>query len=238
MDTPTWVNPANSSAPSAVSEANVDAGVTSPTGAAGQNGQGHSTRKSGCILSMLSILNVGLATMMTALGVLTLLHISSIGKTSYAPSGFDGDDDQAGDGSSSGSSSSSSTQKESYAISEPFLAFYMILFAVLLFLYEMMYWTPVESLNDNIRKNFGFMYGLRGKGLYLVFVGCLCFGLGKDASVKFLNYLTGICWFLGGVGHVFLYCTNAELAADYSPTASSSSSKKSFGQAPPDENVV
>jgi hypothetical protein len=243
MDTPTWVNPANSSAPAAVSEANVDAGVTSPTGAAGQNGQGHSSRKSGCILSMLSILNVGLATMMTALGVLTILHIHSIGKTSYAPSGFDGGDDDQGGGDGSGGSSSggsSSGQKESYSISEPFLAFYMILFAVLLFLYEMMYWTPLEALNINIRKNFGFMYGLRGKGLYLVFVGCLCFGLGKDASVKFLNYLTGICWFLGGVGHVFLYCTNAELAADYSPAsvAGTSLSQKAFGEAPPDDNVV
>lgn len=204
--TPDWVNPANTPAP-AVSEVPVDPGVTSPTGTGGQNGQGHNSSKHLCFLSMMSILNIGLATLMTALGVLTILHIHNL---------------QA---------------DETYIISEPFLAFYMILFAVLLFMYEMMYWSPLEKLNNNMRKNFGFLYGLRGKGFYLIFCGCLCFGLGKDASVKVLNYVTGISWLLGGIFHVFVTCSKPEVAADYAPPAFRSS-KAGFGEAPLDENAV
>jgi len=43
----------------------------------------------------------------------------------------------------------------------PFLASYMILFAVLLFFYELMWWMPVPKINIMLRKNFGFMYVLR-----------------------------------------------------------------------------
>ena len=81
-------------------------------------------------------------------------------------------------------------------LSEPFLAAYMVLFALLLFIYELMWWSPAKKLNKNMRKNFGFMYGLRGKGLYLIFVAFLCFGLGKEAKVKILNYVTAAS-FLG-----------------------------------------
>lgn len=237
---PDWVQPSNTPAP-VVSESNVSPSVTA--GAAntgGQNGQGASRQKSGCVLSLLSILNIGLAAMMTALGVMTILHVHNLGKpassSSSSSAGYDGDDAAATDDGGSGSSGSSGGSSDSFAYSEPFLAVYMILFAVLLFLFEFMYWSPIESLHVIIRKNFGFLYGLRGKGFFLIFVGFLCFGLGRDSSVVLLNYFTGICWFLGGCLHVFVYCTKPDVAADYAPVYNASG--KAFGNAPRDENVV
>lgn len=105
-------------------------------------------------------------------------------------------------------------------LSEPFLAFYMILFATLLTLYEVMWWMPVPTLNKSIRKNFGFLYGLKGKGFYLIFVACLCLGLGMDASVKWLNLATGISFLAAGCLHIFIVCAKPELAMKYyAPTA-------------------
>lgn len=146
-----------------------------------------SAGKGGCVLSLLSILNMGLAAMMTALGVLTLIQVHRAGLQDF---------------------------------SEPFLACYMIMFAVLLFIYELMWWSPFPNLNKGMRKNFGFLYGLRGKGLYLIFVAFLCFGLGKDASVKELNYATGAAFLAGGLLHYFVICFHPDLAMKYqAPTA-------------------
>ncbi|KAL3919542.1 MAG: hypothetical protein SGILL_003705 [Bacillariaceae sp.] len=121
------------------------------------------------------------------------------------------------------------------ALSEPFLAAYMILFAALLFMYELMWWSPFPSLNKSMRKNFGFMYGLRGKGLYIIFMAFLCFGLGKDASVKALNYATGASFLAGGLLHFFVICFHPDLAMKYqAPTAGLVSSDTPSN----DDNVV
>jgi len=100
-------------------------------------------------------------------------------------------------------------------ISEPFLASYMIMFAVLLFIYEVMWWMPAPGINKAVRRNFGFMYGLRGKGFYLIFVAFLCLGLGNDASVKELNWATGIAFLLVGCLHIFVVCSHPEVATQY-----------------------
>jgi len=203
--TPDWVNPTGTTS-SAVSEANVDPGVKA-SAAGGQNGQGYSRGKGGCLLCMLSLLNMGLAVMMAALGVLTIMAVHKGGVAA-------GTDDDAVD------NNNNNTKNRAYGrydLSEPFLAFYMILFALLLFCYELMWWSPIGALNDNMRKNFGFMYGLRGKGLYLIFVAFLCFGLGSDARVLVLNYFTGISFLVGGCLHVFVICYKPEIAQEYSP---------------------
>jgi hypothetical protein len=133
------------------------------------------------------VFDIGLAFMMGALGVLTLIevHYSGVGD-----------------------------------LSEPFLAAYMIMFAFLLFLYELMWWSPLPWVNKSLRKNFGFLYGLRGKGLYLIFVACLCLGLGKDAKIKELNYATGAAFLFGGCLHWFIVCSYPDLAVKYvAPTS-------------------
>lgn len=182
-DQPGWVNSGNNSAP-VVSEANLDPSVTAASGGAGE---GVSKGRSNCFLGLLSLFNMGLAALMTALGVLTIIQVQRTGVND---------------------------------LSEPFLAFYMILFAVLLFLYELMWWSPMKKLNKDMRKNFGFLYGLRGKGLYLIFVAFLCFGLGKDAKVTILNYCTGASFLAGGLLHMFVIFFRPETAMEYqAPTA-------------------
>lgn len=44
-----------------------------------------------------------------------------------------------------------------------FVALYMVLFAVLLFTYELMFWKSVDSIVRPLRKNFGFLFGVKGK---------------------------------------------------------------------------
>ena len=152
----------------------------------------------------LSVLGMGLAGMMIALAVLTIIEINKAGV---------GDD-----------------------LSEPFLAAYMIMFSLLLFFYELMWWTPMPAVNKAFRKNFGFMYGLRGKGLYLIFVACLCLGLGKDASVSALNWATGVAFLAAGCLHWFVICFHPELAGQYvAPTAGLLTTQSTEA---PNENVV
>mmetsp|Transcript_26060 Transcript_26060/g.38532 ORF Transcript_26060/g.38532 Transcript_26060/m.38532 type:complete len:198 (-) Transcript_26060:149-742(-) len=159
-----------------------------PSNSGGVNGAGFSNDRSGCLITCLSVLNMGLAAMMAALGIMTLINFAG-GQTT---------DD----------------------FSEAFLAVYMILFAALLFTYELMWWMSMPAINKVLRKNFGFMYGMRGKGLYLVFVAFLCIGLGTDNSVKALTWATGISYLVAGVLHMFIVCSHPEISAKYqAPTA-------------------
>jgi hypothetical protein len=105
-------------------------------------------------------------------------------------------------------------------VSEAFLAVYMVLFAVLLFSYELMWWMTIPWINKLLRKNFGFLYGLQGKGFYLIFVAFLCLGLGDDNSVRELTWATGISFLAFGVIHVMIVCMKPELTLKYqAPTA-------------------
>ncbi|CAB9500300.1 expressed unknown protein [Seminavis robusta] len=101
----------------------------------------------------------------------------------------------------------------------PFLASYMIMFALLLFLYEMMWWMPVPAVNKTLRKNFGFMYGLKGKGFYLIFVAFLCLGLMGEQSqtVEYLGWATGIAFLAVGILHIFLILSNPDFIDYYKP---------------------
>merc|ERR1712232_310378 len=78
----------------------------------------------------------------------------------------------------------------------------------------------IGPINRTLRKNFGFMYGLRGKGIYLIFVAFLSIGLMKDGSdhfMMFLNWATGIGFLAVGVLHIFVTFTNPELVLSYKP---------------------
>ena len=109
---------------------------------------------------------------------------------------------------------------EASEASEIFVSIYMILFAVLLFLYELVWWTNVEAVNKNLRMNFGFMYGVKGKAAYLIFVAFLVIGLKDDVSVQFLRYMTGGCFLGTGVLMLFMHFSKPELLAGYqAPTA-------------------
>jgi hypothetical protein len=136
------------------------------------------------------MLNLGLAAMMGALGILSLI--------AYKPSSVDD-------------------------LTLVFLSCYMVIFATLLFLYEFIWWQPMPSLNIMFRKNFGFLYGLKGKGFYLIFIAFLTLGLLNDkdnsnaSGVKGLDWSTGAAWLAAGVLHLYVACSMPETAAVYKP---------------------
>jgi hypothetical protein len=101
------------------------------------------------------------------------------------------------------------------ALSEIFVCIYMILFAVLLFSYEVVWWTNNEKLNKNLRVNFGFMYGVKGRAAYLIFAAFLVIGLKEDVRAAFLRYLTGGCYLGTGVLMLFLHYSKPELLGKY-----------------------
>ena len=120
----------------------------------------------------------------------------------------------------------------------PFLATYMILFSLLLFFYELMWWMPVPVVNRTLRKNFGFMYGLKGKGFYMIFVAFLCLGLidESNSTIEALGWTTGIAFLSVGIFHIFLIISNPDFLDTYRPpTAGLDRQSATGGQG---ENVV
>lgn len=104
-----------------------------------------------------------------------------------------------------------------------FLSCYMIIFATLLFLYEFIWYQPVPSLNIMFRKNFGFLYGLKGKGFYLIFIAFLTLGLLNDdgnsnaTGITGLDWGTGAAWLAVGILHLYVTCYIPEANAVYKP---------------------
>jgi hypothetical protein len=156
-----------------------------------------------CVIALLSFVNIGLAGLMGALGILALIKLTP--------------------------------ESASSNLTATFLSVYMVIFALLLFLYELIWWQPFPSLNKMFRMNFGFMYGLKGKGFYLIFIAFLCLGLrdaGNVASIKGLDWATGLGWLGVGVFHVFISCTWPEANDSYKPPSTG------FNEPTPDPNVV
>ena len=98
-------------------------------------------------------------------------------------------------------------------ISEAFVAAYMILFAALLALYEFMWWSTIDSINKSMRRNFGFLYGIKGKAFYLIFIAFLTIGL--EVSIRWLRYTVGIAFLADGALHLFLLCSKPDLVSSY-----------------------
>ena len=48
------------------------------------------------------------------------------------------------------------------------VAFYMIVFAVILAIFEIIEVRPCESLDAIYRRNFGFLYGTKGKSFFII----------------------------------------------------------------------
>ena len=104
--------------------------------------------------------------------------------------------------------------------SDVFVSIFMLLFAALLLCYEFMWWKSVPAVNRSIRKNFGFLYGIRGKSLFIIFVAFLNFGLQQEIRIKGLAFGTGIAFFAVAVLHIFLFFWKPEIFGTYyAPTA-------------------
>ena len=133
---------------------------------------------------LLSFLNIGLAVLMGASGVLGLM-------SHLAPA-------------------------------DMFVSVYMVLFALLFFVYEIMWWKSIDSITLLLRKNFGFLFGMKGKSIFIMFIAFLNFGLNASAEpAKSLGVATGVCFLLNGILHLGLFMKYPELVNNCSPIVSS-----------------
>ena len=66
-----------------------------------------------------------------------------------------------------------------------FVAVYMIFFSVLLMMFEISQIRPCENVDFMFKRNFGFLYGTKGKALFIIFVAFLSFGLTEPATLCF-----------------------------------------------------
>ncbi|CAM9517887.1 unnamed protein product [Ascophyllum nodosum] len=86
------------------------------------------------------------------------------------------------------------------------LSVYLLIFSALMFLYELVrVLTRCERAHQVMRKNFGFFFGAKGRGLYLIFVGFLNWPLTSLLST-WTTFLT-IGW---GVITVLAYMSRPE----------------------------
>ncbi len=58
-----------------------------------------------------------------------------------------------------------------------FQGIYMLVFAALLFIYEAIQVCPCEFLDNAVKKNFGFLYGVYGKAAYTLMIGIFAYGM-------------------------------------------------------------
>mmetsp|Transcript_24947 Transcript_24947/g.38587 ORF Transcript_24947/g.38587 Transcript_24947/m.38587 type:complete len:209 (+) Transcript_24947:84-710(+) len=104
-----------------------------------------------------------------------------------------------------------------------FVAIYMILFSSLLALYEFMWWAGVGWINKYLRKNFGFLYGIKGKAAFIIFTAFLNFGLDagdtdvgdSGMDVEKFTFIVGIVMVGSGVAHLLVYFKYYEYFANY-----------------------
>lgn len=178
---PDWTTPGVSSAAAVPTEATSNATLNSnsPSKCCG----------AGCVQKILSLLVVGIGSLMMVLAIFGLISFKWEKAVSY---------------------------------SDAFVSIYMIIFATLLLAYELTWWASTAFVNKSLRKNFGFLYGIRGKSLFIIFVAFLTFGLEQKTneviygvSLKMLGLGTGISFFAVGVLHLTLYFLKPDLLESY-----------------------
>eukprot|EP01033_Poteriospumella_lacustris_P013209 gene13209-9460_t len=80
-----------------------------------------------------------------------------------------------------------------------FVGIYLIVFAGILTVFEISQLCPGGRLDDFVKRNFGFLYGNIGKGLYLLFVGILCFGLSEPRQLAIAAGVLIAAWGLASI---------------------------------------
>ena len=92
-----------------------------------------------------------------------------------------------------------------------FVATYMLFFAVLLFLFEAIQLRNIEWLDHMFQRNFGFLYSVMGKALFVIFIAFLSFGLGDPQGLTMATGLSLACF---GAAKVALFLKYPELFED------------------------
>jgi hypothetical protein len=88
-----------------------------------------------------------------------------------------------------------------------FVGVYMFCFSIMLMTFEIIQLRPCEALDHMYRRNFGFLFGIKGKGFFIIFIAFLSFGLGDST----LCIMTGIALMCLGASMVGLFLKYPDL---------------------------
>jgi hypothetical protein len=91
-------------------------------------------------------------------------------------------------------SSSASTKVMEIATTDMYIGTYMVIFALILFVYEIGYLTKLEFVNDIVKRNFGFLFGPIGKCCYCLFISLMVFGMTQPANLVLACGISVACW--------------------------------------------
>eukprot|EP01038_Epipyxis_sp_PR26KG_P008044 gene8044-10899_t len=75
-----------------------------------------------------------------------------------------------------------------------FVGIYMIVFAGIVFVYEISQICPCSILDNFMKRNFGFLYGIIGKGSFILFMGILAFGLSAPRKLAIACGVLTCAW--------------------------------------------
>lgn len=76
----------------------------------------------------------------------------------------------------------------------------------------------MDSITRSLRKNFGFLFGVKGKSFFIIFIAFLNFGLNSAGEpAKTLGLATGICLLVDGVLHFVVMLKYPEYVQNVAP---------------------
>jgi len=75
-----------------------------------------------------------------------------------------------------------------------FVGIYMILFAGILAFQELSVVIPFAPFLDFMKRNVGFLFGVIGKGMYILFMGILTFGLSQPYQLALATAIVVSAW--------------------------------------------
>lgn len=82
-----------------------------------------------------------------------------------------------------------------------FMGLYMLIFALILAVFEISQLRPSMGIDNLWKRNFGFLYGPIGRGIYMIFIAILCFGIEKPYD---LALASGIVIIIFGSLQIFV----------------------------------
>lgn len=127
-------------------------------------------------------------------------------------------------------------------LQQSFLYMYMCIAAVLLICSEIVWWTPLPSLNKFLRSNFGLLYGLKGKGVFLIFmvpylVTLALLSREEDTWFSVLKWFTAAVWLVAGVIVLIFSCLVPYVDEVYEPPTEGLPEHRSGIEASPDGKI-
>lgn len=83
----------------------------------------------------------------------------------------------------------------------------MFSYLALLFTFELLQiCSCCETLDTVYKRNFGFFYGVNGKGSYMVLIGVFAFGLDVSGEAQKINYSAAILMAAVGLLKIIINC--------------------------------